>query len=204
MKAVAPFVILAVVLAGCGPEPASTPATNQSASKEPVSQSQQPAKMLDVEIVGAVHPKLLEVCKDGRKPANTIFVDTNSRKVFHCVTNAASNTKTLTEHVDHGPVSPLSEADVPLSAGQQVRWFSETHTFSVLSVVKGKENPQAPAAPPTPFDPTEAARRFTKVAASEVISPPVLALDGDLVQRYKVTFQITGLGLVDPDLICSM
>ena len=75
-----------------------------------------------------------------------------------------------------------------------MRWYSTTHTFVVVSVVKGKELPRSPSAPATPF-----AAAFAKVAASEVISSEVPSIDGEVVQRYKVTFNITGVGNVDPD-----
>lgn len=192
---IAPLVILAVVLSGCF----LNPGPNQPPAPLPEKQSSSAAKgTVDVEIVVAMHPKLLEVCKDSNKPARTIYVDEKSKQVFHCV-----GRKVLVPHTDHGPAHELSEADVLLSQGQQVRWFSTTHTFWVRPVVKGKEAPQNPKAPPTPFPPSFS---FTKVPALEVISAPVESVGGAevVVQRYKITFDITGLGVVDPDLICSM
>ena len=191
-----PLVILAVVLSGCF----LNPGPQQPQSPAPVKQSASAAKAppVEVEIVVDTHPKLLEACKNSNRPARTIYVDENSKRVFHCVGN-----RRLTQHVDHGPKTELSEADVPLSAGEQVRWFSKTHTFIVLPVVKGKEAPQNPKAPPTPFPPS---LPFSKVPELSVTSPPVESVGEAevVVQRYKITFDITGLGVVDPDVVCSM
>ena len=194
---VAPLVILAVVLSGCflkpgpkQPPPPSPQSDRPSAAKTPV----------DVEIVVSMHPKLVEVCKNANKPARTIYVDEKSKQVFHCV---GKKEKALVPHTDHGVGHELSEADVLLSEGEQVRWFSTTHTFIVLPVVKGKEAPQNPKAPPSPFPPSFA---FSKVPAREATSDPVVSVGGaeEVVQRYKITFDITGLGVVDPDVVCTM
>lgn len=192
---VAPLVILAVVLSGCF----LNPGPQQPQSPAPVKQGSSAAKApVDVEIVVAMHPKLLEVCKNSNKPARTIYVDEKSKQVFHCV-----DKKTLVPHTDHGPTHVLSEADVLLDAGDRVRWFSTTHTFWVRPVVKGKEPPQNPKAPPTPFPPSFS---FSDVPALEVTSPPVESVGGGeaVRQRYKITFDITGLGIVDPDVVCTM
>lgn len=190
-----PLVILAVVLSGCFLKPGPKQPQNPAPGKQGFSAA---TGTVDVEIVVSTHPKLLEACKNTNKPARTIYVDVNSKQVFHCV-----GKKALVPHTDHGVGHELSEADVLLSEGQQVRWFSTTHTFLVLPVVKGKEAPQNPKAPPTPFPPSFS---FSKVPAPEVISAPVESVGGAevVVQRYKITFDITGLGVVDPDLICSM
>ena len=187
MKA-APFVILTIVLASCAPK------APVDSIEGPASESKQ-GKTVDVEILGATMKELQDMCAGGNKPARTVYVATPSGQVFHCVAKGK-----LTPHVDHGPTSDLSPADVELSAGDRVRWFSTTHTFYVESVVQGKEPPRGAGAPPTPFP----GHKFALVPSKEVESGEVTFIDGKTVQRYKITFFITGMGKVDPDIICTM
>jgi hypothetical protein len=59
--------------------------------------------------------------------------------------------------------------------------------------------PQDKAAPDLPFG-----KDFPAKHASEVLSPLVPEVPGNVEQRYKVTFNIQGIGPVDPDVVCSM
>ena len=170
----APFVILAIVLSGCAPKSTGT----QSTSPEKLvsdGKGQPKDKIVDVEIVVATHQKNLETCKSTNKPARTIYVDIPSGQVSHCMGPGK-----LLAHTNHGQGHSLSDADVPLSAGQQIRWFSTTHTFVVVSVEKGKELPQSPLAPPTPF-----AAAFAKVPAREVTSSEVPSIEGEVVNATR-------------------
>lgn len=203
---VLPLVILAVVLASCGPKPSPPAAGNQSADKSPspepkqVEQKPEPKKgptsgsqqnTIDVEIVVRSNTKdMLTDCAN--KPPRTIYVLASNGHVYHCVNN------TLISHDEQGKNPALAAADVPVAESESVRWFCLTHTFIVTSIVQSKQSPVAAAAPATPFT-----GELSKVAASEFVTSPLPSIAGDPVQRYKVTFNITGIGTVDPDLICS-
>ena len=138
----APFVILAIVLSGFAPK---SPGTQSTSAEQPVSDGKgQPpkGKIVHVEIV----------------------VATPTRRTSRRVRARTSRPDHLRRHSIragvplHGPreIAPAYESRpgtlvercrcAGLSAGQQIRWFSTTHTFVVVSVEKGKELPQSPSA----------------------------------------------------------
>ena len=115
--------------------------------------------------------------------------------LLYCVKNV------LMDHDEHDKGNPAMAATiVQASTGDQVRWYSNTHTFTVTIVKHPKLGPQHPDAPDSPFG-----KALMASEAREQLSPAVpAALKGKIQQRYKVSFNITGVGLVDPDLICTM
>ena len=179
-----PLVILAGVLAfsGCalsdGPGPQA----------EPPSQG----KTVDVEIVVGSKPDLDTQCL-GNVSATTVFV-VNQKEIYHCIG------KKLHHHDEHGKTPGMESALVRVSTGDRVRWFSKTNLFTVASVTKAGPalSPQNKLAPDTPF------AAFPPKPASEVLSSLVPGVAGNVEQRYKVTFNIQGVGPVDPDVVCSM
>jgi hypothetical protein len=188
-----PLVILAVVLSlGTQPPPAPKPAPT------PPKPSQPPPKKpetVSVEIVVGTQANLAAACKKGAQPS-TIFV-VNPKQVFHCIGN------TLHDHANHGKNPDMEKAVVRVSAGDRVRWYSTTRFFVASierhEVPSGSTPPKKNLAPNFPF-----AAAFPKEYRTEVISSPVRDEPGTIVQRYKASFNIEGVGLVDPDLICSM
>jgi hypothetical protein len=163
-----------------------------TAMKQPDAGSKQ-GKVVDVEIIVGKKPDL-DAMRAGNVPPTTVFV-ASQKEVFHCVANK------LHDHAEHGKVAGMDAAIVRVSAYDRVRWFSKTSLFTVMSVTKqvAALGPQDKTAPDMPFG--KAA--FANAPAAEVLSPPVPDLPGKVEQRYKVTFNIQGLGPVDPDLICS-
>lgn len=176
------------------PKPAQPPAKK---AQPPAKKGQPPpvAKLeVPVEIVVGEKTALDKMCQNGAPPT-TVFV-VSAKQVYHCLG------KNLHDHNDHikNP-NDMSPTIVEVSSGQHIRWFSKTNQFSVVSVVKdlkGQPQDKTKMAPDTPF------AAFPKDFASEVLSSPVPSLEGDVKQRYKTKFNIQGVGLVDPDLICSM
>jgi hypothetical protein len=174
------------------PKPAQPPAKKE---QPPAKKGQPPpdAKLVvPVEIVVGEKTALDKMCLNGAAPT-TVFV-VSAKQVYHCLG------KNLHDHNEHikNP-NDMGPTIVRVSTGQYIRWFSKASQFSVVSVLKDlKGQPQDKAAPDTPF------AAFPKQPASEVLSSPVPELKGDVRQRYKTSFNIQGVGLVDPDLICSM
>ena len=189
-----PLVILAVMLSlGMQPPPKNTSTTTPS--QPPAPKKDTTAKTIDIEIVVGPKLKLDERCKGG-PPASTVFV-VSAKEVYHCVGNVLHN------HDNHLNVPEMDKAAARAFAGDIIRWYSNTNDFTVVSVTKPKNPklaPQNPKAPATPFT------SFTNKTPREVFSTPVprISEKGVVVQRYKATFKIADIGLVDPDLICSM
>ena len=185
-----PLVVLAFVLS-LGMQPA------QPAPK-PVPAPPQPKELttVNIEIVVATQDQLTKVCGSGGVQPTSIFVSTTNKQVFHCVGNKMFN------HNDHGKEPALEKAVARANANQTVRWFSKTR-FIVTSI----ERHETPGTPPpakknlAPDNPFTAP--FPKEYRNEVASV-VRDETGTIVQRYKATFNIEGVGVVDPDLICSM
>ena len=161
------------------------------------------ATVVEVEIVVGPREKLSGSCSAGNLPPTTILVTEKAvvngkptpNEVYHCVGKA------FIPHADHGTNPALAKADVHLSAGDSVRWVTKGGPrFFVKSVVKPdadlkNSNPASPFSKP-----------FSTTYTNEVVSTPVVEVEGAkvVVQRYKVTFDIEGQGVVDPDLVCSM
>jgi hypothetical protein len=145
----------------------------------------QPAKKDDVVVVV---PIVVGADGDDKKPcklpATTVYViGTNA---YHCIGEK------LIIH-DKAPEA----SHVKVAAGQRVRWESKTHLFTI-SAIKA-EGSIASGSPGNPFN-----GNFPDKAASEVLSGRVVDVVGNVSQRYKVTFNIVKVGLVDPDVVCSM
>ena len=182
-----PLVILAVVLSlGIQPTP------------KPVAPKQPPPpqpKVVQIRIVvGVSEEALAKQCGPTEAPS-TIFV-ANNKQVFHCVGNKLLN------HANHGKDPNLEKAVVRANAGELVRWTSSTR-FKVVSV----ERHEVPGSPPPAKKNLAPDSPFLKPLPTEylmVVEALVRNEPGTIVQRYKATFDIQGVGLVDPDLICSM
>lgn len=189
MRLLPPFVIVATfALGSCASDDGSVTGQSASGGKQP-----SPGKIIPVEIVVGSKPDLDKACAGGA-PATTVFV-VNAKEVYHCVKDV------LMDHDEHDKGNPAMAATiVQASTGDQVRWYSNTHAFTVTVVKHPKLGPQHPDAPDSPFG-----KAMLSSSAREQLSPAVpAALKGKIQQRYKVSFNITGVGLVDPDLICTM
>jgi hypothetical protein len=188
MKLLPPFVIAATVaLFSCASD------NGKVGGQPPASIKQPPGKIIPVEIVVGSKPDLDKACAGGA-PATTVFV-VNAKEVYHCI-----KTKLL-DHDEHDKGNPeMAISIVHASTGDQVRWYSNTHDFTVNVQKHPKLGPQHPDAPDSPFG-----KAMLASSAREQLSPAVpAALKGKIQQRYKVSFNISGVGLVDPDLICTM
>ena len=188
MRLLPPFVIAATfALGSCASDDGNVVGQSAVGGKQPP-----PGKIIPVEIVVGSKPDLDKACAAGA-PATTVFV-VNAKDVYHCV-----NAKLL-DHDEHDKGTPdMAVTIVQASTGDQVRWFSNTHDFTVTVEKHPKLGPQNPDAPDMPFG------KSMLASAREQLSPVVpAALKGKIQQRYKVSFNITGVGLVDPDLICMM
>ena len=187
MRAV-PLVMLVALLSfsGCAPS-----VGDPGLKTTPSSASQ--GKTVDVEIIVGSKPDLDAQCL-GNVSATTVFV-VNQKEVYHCIG------KKLHDHAEHGKTPGMDNALVRVSTDDRIRWFSKTSLFTVMSVTKASAGlaPQDKAAPDLPFG-----KDFPGKHASEVLSPPVPEVPGNVQQRYKVTFNIQGIGTVDPDVVCSM
>lgn len=190
-----PPVILAVVLSlGTQPPKKADPAPSQPApKKDPV------VEVVEVEIVVRPIKKELDALCVPKTPATTIFVESAKPvQVYHCIGTKLHN---HTEHEKNQKA--MDPADVKLAVGQRIRWVSET-PFYVVDVTKPdnpKHQPQSTLAPYRPFG------MFTsKVHVTRLETPLVqnVVSEKPVVQRYKVTFNIVGVGEVDPDIICTM
>jgi hypothetical protein len=149
-------------------------------------------KIVDVEIVVGSKADLDKQCVTNAHPT-TVFV-VSQKEVYHCIG------KKLVHHDEHGKTAGMDEALVRVSSYDRIRWFSKTNLFTVVSVTKQNAalGPQNKAAPDLPFG-----KAFALAPAAEVLSEPVPDLEGVVVQRYKVTFNIAPIGEVDPDVVCS-
>lgn len=191
--------LLGVQPLGGGPAPAPQPPPKKSDPQPP------PPAVVVIEIVVGAYVDLSAMCGQGASPT-TVFVTNDKSKVtskpeiavHHCIG------KKLHDHAGHEKdPKAFDPADVKLVAGQRVRWISKKASFRVVDITKPKNpthEPQDKEAPLRPFG------EFSKAYALQVESPPVPQINGEVVvrQRYKVTFEIENVGLVDPDLICSM
>lgn len=192
-----PLVILVVALS-LGMQPPSPAPTPPTPTPTPTVQPKPVPKIttIAVQIVVGTQANLGALCKKGGQAPSTIFV-VNAKQVYHCIGN------TLRDHANHGKDPDLEKAVVRASAGERVRWFSATR-FIVASVEK-HETPAPAGAPPKknvapdfPFlEPLP--KEFRNEVTGTVRDEP-----GTIVQRYKASFNIEGVGLVDPDVVCSM
>jgi len=194
-----PFVMLAVVLLSLGAQPSqcSPQPPPKTADPQPSPPKRDPVVQVEI-VVQPLFKELSALCTTNT-PATTIFVE-NSKpvQVYHCIGTKLHN---HTEHFKNPKA--MDPADVKLSFGQRVRWVSTT-PFFVVDVTKPEEpdhQPQDRLAPLRPFGVFKSEVYATQVETPEV---PDVAGEKPVVQRYKVTFNIQNIGLVDPDLICTM
>lgn len=148
-------------------------------------------KVVDVEIIVATLDAHQRSCKAGGLSPTTVLV--SGKQVRHCVNN------TLLDHgVDEAKNPLVKQTLVHVSAGESIRWFSKATSFRVAQV--RRHPPTQPGAPAYPFlEPMPTA--FSKETTSGV----VIDLAYEVVQRYKISFEIGRPGnLVDPDVVCSM
>lgn len=156
------------------------------------------AKIVEIEIVVGNTNENAKVCKSGGVPPSTVFVS-SSTQISHCIGN------NLHDHAGHGKNPDLEAAVVPVRAGQSIHWVSKKNRFLIVEVVK--HDPPGSAAPPKKEGaqpPDELFELLPRDFRLQVVSPPLPDLPGTVVQRYKYTFVVEGIGLIDPDLICTM
>lgn len=91
----------------------------------------------------------------------------------------------------------FKETLVHVSAGQSIRWVSKGERFRVAAV--RLHAPIEKGAPDYPFT-----SPLPTTMASEVASSAVRDVEGNVTQRYKISFELEKAGLVDPDVVCSM
>ena len=190
-----PPVILAVVLS------LGTQVPAPKADPQPAPPAPKPDAVVEVQIVVRATFKELETLCVAKTPATTIFVE-NAKpvQVHHCLGSKLHN------HSEHAKnEKAFDPADVKVTVGQRVRWVSETaFPFYVVDVTKPedpKHQPQNTLAPVRPFGTFTSKVFQNRVETSEVVG---LKSAKPVVQRYKVTFNIRGVGEVDPDIICTM
>ena len=147
-------------------------------------------KVVNVQIVVDSLSAHQTTCKNGKGVSpTTVFV--SDKEVFHCVGGALLNHKDEKEKPD-----AFKQTLVQLGVGDSITWTAN-RAFRVVQV--RKHEPIAAGAPAYPFT-EELPTAFT----TSVTVGAVLNLEGSVVQQYKVTFEVQGLGRVDPDLVCSM
>ena len=110
---------------------------------------------------------------------------------YHCIA------KKLISHAEEGKNKALEASYVKVATGQRIQWVLKTHTFRISAIEA--HTPIHPGSPGNPFN-----GNFPEKPANQVMSGVVVNIDGSVVQQYKVTFDIVGVGLVDPDVVCSM
>ena len=109
---------------------------------------------------------------------------------YHCID------KKLIGHAEEGKNKALEASYVKVAAGQRVQWVLKTHTFRISAIEA--QSPIHPDSPGNPFN-----GNFP-----ETREPGHVRSGGQHRRQrraaYKVTFNIVGVGLVDPDVVCSM
>lgn len=183
------FVMLAVVaVLSLGAQPPKV----QPKPKPTPTPSPSTAKVVEVEIIVASLEAHQKSCKAGGVRATTILVA--GKAVRHCVKGV------LLDHDVDETKNPeaFKQTVVYVSAGQSIRWFSKATSFRVVQV--RRHAPMLVGAPAYPFL-GELPTQFS----NEVTSGTVLDLAYEVVQRYKISFEIGKPGnRVDPDVVCSM
>ncbi len=147
-------------------------------------------KVVNVEIIVNTIDAHATLCKSGKVLPTTVLVA--GRAVRHCVGGV------LLDHDVDETKNPAAfkQTLVHVSAGDSIRWFSKT-SFRVVQV--RRHAPMLVGAPAYPFL-EEMPVQFT----NEVTSGTVLDLAYEMVQQYKVSFEIEKPGnRVDPDVVCS-
>ena len=158
-------------------------------------QPQPPAKggnVVSVEIIVGTMAAHEKSCRSGKVLPTTVLVA--GKEVRHCVSG------TLLDHdVDEKKnYDAFQQTLVRVRAGESIRWFSKTTSFRVVQV--RRHDPIQPGAPHYPF-----LEAMPTAFLREVTSGGVLDLAYEVVQQYKVSFEIGKPGnRVDPDVVCSM
>jgi hypothetical protein len=153
------------------------------------------ATFVDVDIVVGSLEAHQGTCKGGKVNASTVFV-VSPEQVYHCVGSQ------LFLHSAHGKEPAMGTTIVRVNAGQRVRWSCKTNQFVVLDVTRHSSS--APGAKPNPAAPERPFATFPKAPSNTVLSSELKRIDGKTEEHYKATFYIEGVGVVDPDLVCSM
>jgi hypothetical protein len=180
--------IVVLAVAGMLSMDVQQPAKTNATSSQPTPPPKPPSKVVSVELIVDTLPGHEKRCKGGGVQPTTVLIV--GKEPYLCVKQA------LMKHGEGH--DKFKETMVHVSSGQAIRWFSKTTKFSVVDVQI--HAPALKGAPPYPF-----VKPIPKtLVATEIISPPVLDVEGQITQRYKVSFQIEGQGLVDPDVVCSM
>jgi hypothetical protein len=179
--------VAGVLSLGAQQQPSKTNATPPQPTP-PAKPTPQPQKVVSVELIVDTLPGHEKRCKGGKVEPTTVLIV--GKEPYLCVKAAL---------VKHGEGhDKFEETMVHVSSGQAIRWFSKATKFSVVNVQI--HQPALKGAPDYPF-----VKPIPKnLVATEIISPPVRDVEGQITQRYKVSFQIEGQGLVDPDVVCSM
>jgi len=110
---------------------------------------------------------------------------------YHCID------KKLISHAEEGKNKALEASYVKLAAGDRIQWNLKSHLFTISDIEA--HTPIVANSPGNPFN-----GNFSDKPANTVLSGVVVNVEGSVVQQYKVTFNIVGVGLVDPDVVCSM
>jgi hypothetical protein len=149
-------------------------------------------KVVNVEIVVDTLANLEKSCKAGSVSPTTVLI--YGKLVRHCVSG-----NLLDHDVDEKKnYDAFQQTLVRVRAGESIRWFSKTASFRVVDV--RRHAPILPGAPHYPF-----LEAMPTAFAKEVTSGGVLDLAYEVVQQYKVSFEIGTPGnRVDPDVVCSM
>ena len=156
--------------------------------------AQQPSapggKVVDVEIIVGTLDAHTAACQNKKLHPTTVLV--TGKAVRHCVDGKLLN------HDDEKTNPGAFKATlVQLSAGDSVRWHSAT-PFRVFQLVR--HAPIERGAPAYPF-----MEPLPQTFSKSVTVGAVIDLAGNVVQQYKVSFEIEKAGnRVDPDIVCSM
>lgn len=148
-------------------------------------------KVVNVEIVVGTMANHEKACKAGGVSPTTVLVA--GKLVRHCVGGNLLD-HDVDEKKSH---DAFQQTLVRVRAGESIRWFSKTTSFRVAQVRR-----HLPIERGTPHYPFLDAMPTT--FSKEVTTGTVLDLAYEVVQQYKVSFEIGKPGnRVDPDVVCS-
>jgi hypothetical protein len=180
--------IVVLTIAGVLSLGAQQPAKTNATPPQPTPPATPFQKVVDVELIVDTLAGHQKRCKGGGVQPTTILIV--GKEPYLCVKAA------IVKHAEGH--DKFKETMVHVSSGQAIRWFSKATKFSVVDVQI--HAPALKGAPDYPF-----VKPIPKnLVATEIISPPVRDVEGQITQRYKVSFRIEGQGLIDPDVVCSM
>lgn len=147
-------------------------------------------KTVTVRIIVGTIDAHTTACQSKKLQPTAVLV--TGKEVRHCVDG-----KLINHDEEKSNPAAFKATLVQVSAGDSIRWESET-PFRVIQLVRhAPVQRTAPAYPFMELLPTA----FEKSATVG----PVIDLAGNVVQQYKVSFEIEKAGnRVDPDIVCSM